>query len=104
LNGETEFNFLILELGVVGAAAFLVLFGAVIGRTLRRLRTISDADLRASLAALAAPLVGMVVMFFSTPVTAGSPGAPYFWAVAGVLAYWIGSARSRKPPARPSVS
>jgi hypothetical protein len=104
LNGETEFNFLILELGVVGAGVFLVLFGAVIRRTFGRLRTISDSDIRFSLAALAAPLVGMVVMFFSTPVTAGSPGAPYFWAVAGVLAYWLGSARNRESPLRSSVS
>ncbi len=104
LNGETEFNFLILELGVVGAGAFLVLFGAIIRRTFGRLRTISDSDLRFSLAALVAPLVGMVVMFFSTPVTAGSPGAPYFWAVAGVLAYWLGPARSRKSSVRSGVS
>jgi hypothetical protein len=112
LNGETEFNFLILELGVLGAGALLVLLGALIRRTFRWLRTILDPELRSSLAALAAPLVGMVVMFFSSPVTAGSPGAPYFWAIAGVLAYWLGPERSRKwgPersrkwPARTSVS
>jgi hypothetical protein len=104
LNGETEFNFLILELGVAGAVALLVLLGALIGRTFRRLRTISDPDLRPPLAALAAPLVGMVVMFFGSAVTAGSPGAPYLWAVAGVLAYWIGPARGRKLASRSSVS
>jgi hypothetical protein len=104
LDGETEFNFLILELGVVGAAAFLILFGALIRRTFRRLRTIADADLRGLLAALAAPLVAMVVMFFSSPVTAGSPGAPYFWAIAGVLAYWLGPSRALERAAQPSAS
>ena len=104
LNGETEFNFLVLELGVVGAGAFLFFMGALIHRTFRRLRIIGDPDLRPMLAALGAPLVGMVVMFFSTPVTAGSPGAPYFWAIAGVLAYWLGPARSRKCRARSNGS
>jgi hypothetical protein len=103
LNGETEFNFLILELGVVGAGVFLWLLAALICRTSRRLREIAEPDLRASLAALAAPLLGMVVMFFSSPVTAGSPGAPYFWATAGVLAYWLGPSNRRKRPALSSA-
>jgi hypothetical protein len=93
LDGETQFNFLIVEIGLAGACLLLALFVAVIARTFRRLRTIADADLRAQLAALAAPLVGMVVMFFATTPTAGSPGAPYFWGVAGVLAYWLTRAR-----------
>jgi hypothetical protein len=89
LNGETEFNFLILELGVAGACLFLGLFAAIIGRTFRRLRAIPDSELRTLLAALAAPLLAMVVMFFGAAATAGSPGAPYFWTIAGVLAYWL---------------
>jgi hypothetical protein len=89
LNGETEFNFLILELGIAGACVFLGLLAAVIRRTFRRLRAISDAELRALLAALAAPLLAMVVMFFGSTITAGSPGAPYFWGMSGVLAYWL---------------
>jgi hypothetical protein len=92
LDGETEFNFLILELGVAGTFAFLVLLAALIRRALRRVRSVGDPELRAFLAALAAPLLGMVVMFFSSAITAGSPGGPYFWAIAGVLAYWLRSA------------
>jgi hypothetical protein len=98
LNGETEFNFLIIELGVAGAAVLLALFAALIGQTFRRLRAIGEPNLRGLLAALAAPLVGMVVMFFSSSITAGSPGAPYFWAIAGVLAYWLEPSIRRKRP------
>jgi hypothetical protein len=94
LDGETEFNFLIVELGVVGAAVFLGLFVALIARTFRRLRTLGEPQLRGLLAALAAPLVGMVVMFFGATVTAGSPGGPYFWAISGVLAYWLDPSRN----------
>jgi hypothetical protein len=89
LNGETEFNFLILELGVLGACVFLGLLATLIARTFRRLRRVRDPDVRASLAALAAPLTGMVVMFFGSAITGVSPGAPYFWAIAGILAYWL---------------
>ena len=103
LNGETEFNFLILELGVVGAVVLLGLLAALIVRSFRRLRAIGAPDLRCSLAALAAPLMGMVVMFFSSAITAGSPGGPYMWAIAGVLAYWLGPSTRRKRPVLPSV-
>jgi hypothetical protein len=89
LNGETEFNFLILELGAAGACLFLGLLAAFIARTFRRLRAISDSELRISLAALAAPLPAMLVMFFGSAITAGSPGGPYLWAIGGVLAYWL---------------
>jgi hypothetical protein len=89
LDGETEFNFLVVELGVIGACVLLGLFAALILRTFRRLRKIGDPDVRASLAALAAPLTGMVVMFFSSAITPISPASPYFWAIAGVLAYWL---------------
>jgi hypothetical protein len=90
LNGETQFNFLILELGAAGACVFLGLLAVLIWRTFRRLRGIPDSELRILLAALAAPLPAMVVMFFGGAMTASSPGGPYFWAVGGVLAYWLG--------------
>jgi hypothetical protein len=95
LNGETQFNFLILELGVAGACLFLALLAALIWRTFRRLRAIPDSELRILLAALAAPLPALVVMFFGGAITASSPGGPYFWAVGGVLAYWMGSRDGR---------
>jgi hypothetical protein len=91
LNGETQFNFLILELGVAGAFVFLALLATLMLRTFRRLRAIADPELRILLAALAAPLPAFVVMFFGGAITASSPGGPYFWAVGGVLAYWLGS-------------
>jgi hypothetical protein len=87
-NNETEFNFLIIELGVAAACLFLGLVAMILART-RRLRAITDPELRVLLAALAAPLIGMVVMFFASSTTAGSPASPYFWAVSGALVYWL---------------
>jgi len=102
LDGETEFNFLLLELGVPGACVLLGLLAALILRTFRRLRTLSEPDIRSSVAAVAAPLPGMVVMFCGSVITANSPGGPYFWASAGVLAYWLGGRDTgkRQPRAR----
>jgi hypothetical protein len=110
LSPDTQFNFLLLELGIPGACVFLALFGAIICRAARRLRSIADPELRVMLAALAAPLLAMAVMFFGSAITAGSPGAPYFWAVAGVLAYWLraipsgNGGRQQRLPERRSAS
>jgi hypothetical protein len=104
LNGETEFNFLIVELGVAGAIALLALLGTFIRQALGGIRAIWDSDLRAMLAALAAPLLGMVVMFFGSVITTASPGAPYLWGVGGILAYWLGSPEARRALASPPRS
>jgi hypothetical protein len=104
LNGETEFNFLLVELGVAGAIALLALLGAFIRQALGGIRAIWDSDLRAMLAALAAPLLGMVVMFFGSVITSASPGAPYLWGVGGILAYWLGSPEARRALASPARS
>lgn len=104
LSPDTQFNFLLVELGVPGACVFLALFAALVCQAARRLRSVGDAELRVMLAALAAPLFAMVVMFFGSAITSGSPGAPYFWAIGGVLAYWLGSPfrASRRSVAPPS--
>jgi hypothetical protein len=105
LNPDTQFNFLLPELGVPGACVFLALFGALVCQAARRLRSIDDAELRVMLAALAAPLFAMLVMFFGSALTAGSPGAPYFWAIGGVLAYWLGSPfRGSRPSEAPGFA
>jgi hypothetical protein len=104
LNGETEFNFLIVELGVAGGIVLLALLATFIRQALGGIRAIWDSDLRAMLAALAAPLLGMVIMFFASVITSASPGAPYLWAVGGVLAYWLGSPEARRTLASPAHS
>jgi hypothetical protein len=92
-NGETEFNFLLLELGVIGTLLFLACVVRLIGFAFARIRRLSDPDLRIMLAALAAPLVALLVMFTSGVPTSGSPGGAYLWGVGGILVYWLGPAR-----------
>lgn len=95
LNGETQFNVTVLDLGVPG----LVLLAAFIALTLRRvlrLKRLPDATTRVQLVALAGPFVGIVALFFSASPLTGVPAGPYFWATAGILCYWVGA--YEKPP------
>ena len=95
-NGETEFNFLLLELGVVGMLIFLAFVLRLIVFAVVRIRRLDDPELRVMMAALAAPLCAMAIVFTSGAPTTGSPGGAYLWGVGGVLAYWLGSARPRR--------
>ena len=89
LNTETEWNFLVLEVGLIGIAVFLALNFRLIALALRRIRRLPDPTMRLYLSALAAPLVGLIVAGFGGATTATVPPAPYFWFVAGVLSYWL---------------
>jgi hypothetical protein len=89
LNGETQWNYLILETGLAGLTIFLWLNVRLMSAAMRRIRRIGDTEVRLQLAALAAPLFGLIVAGFAAPTTATVPQAPYFWLVAGILSYWL---------------
>lgn len=91
LNGETEFNFLVVELGIVGLLVFAALHLRLLALSVR-LRRVSDPETRLLLAGCGAPLFGIAVSWVTGPVSAGTPTAPYFWFVAGVLAFWLARA------------
>jgi hypothetical protein len=88
VNGESQFTFLLVELGVAG----LLIFGALQVRLLTlatRLRRIGDPRLRLLLAGCIAPMFAVAVSWIAGPVSATSPTAPYFWFTAGILAFWL---------------
>lgn len=89
LNTETEWNYLILELGIAGLAIFLIMNVRLAWISLSRIRRIADPRLRLQLAALAAPLFGLLAAGFTGATTTTVPQAPYFWLVAGILSYWL---------------
>jgi len=89
LNYETQWNYLVLELGLAGLALFLMLSLRLVAIAFIRIRRISSQRLRWQLAALAAPMIGLLVQGFAGITTASVPSAPYFWFVAGVLSYWL---------------
>jgi hypothetical protein len=88
LNGESQFTFLLVELGVAG----LLVFGALQIKLLAlaaRLPRIRDSELRLLLAACTAPLFAIAASWISGPVSASSPTAPFIWFTAGALAFWL---------------
>jgi hypothetical protein len=87
LNGETEFNFLVVETGIPGLLVMLA-FSIASLRTGIALRRTLDPELQRSLMALTAVLIALLVIWFDAPVTADSPSAPFIWLSAGCLVYW----------------
>lgn len=88
VSGESEFNFLLVEVGLPGLLVLLVFLLTVIARAVRRLRSEADPEVRLLVSALVAALIAIQVLWFGGPVTAAPPLACYLWLVAGALAYW----------------
>jgi len=89
LNSETQWNFLVVEVGIAGVVIYLAFVLRLMWLALTRVRRIADPSLRLCLSALAAPILAMLVAGFSGPTSASVPLAPFLWLVSGVLAYWL---------------
>jgi hypothetical protein len=88
LNSETEFSYLIAELGIPGLVTFLAFQLYLIGLAIRRSRRVPFAA-RPMTAAVAAPMLAMVPLWFVTATSATAPLSPYFWFAAGTFAFWF---------------
>lgn len=86
-NAETEFNFLIVEVGLPGLILLTVLTGRVIASGIR-LRRLPNVGVQRGLMALVAANVAMGVAWIIAPMTANSPTSPFFWFTAGAIVYW----------------
>lgn len=89
LNGESEFNFLLIELGIPGLLAVLGLMVMLLGLAFRQIPRIRDDDVRPLLAAMGAALAAIFFGFAGAPVTSGVPLGPYLWLTAGTFSYWL---------------
>jgi hypothetical protein len=89
LNAETQWNFLVLEVGITGVVVYLSFLARLLWLSLTRIRHVADATLRLYLAALAAPIFALLVAGFAAPVTTAVPSSPFLWLVSGILAFWL---------------
>ncbi len=89
LNSETEWNFLVIEVGIAGVLVYVAFLLRLSWLSLTRIRHVAQPSMRLYLAAFAAPICGMLVAGFSGPNTASVPYAPFLWLASGVLAYWL---------------
>jgi hypothetical protein len=105
LNSENEFLFTIVETGFPGMIALIGFTLTVFVIGLRRCRQEPDPEARLLLAAIIAPVAGMLALYAVSAVSPTTPSGPYLWAVAGIVSYWlISKPAERRRAARDTAS
>jgi hypothetical protein len=99
LNGESQYTFLVVELGIPGLLVFLAYHLRLLSLA-PRIRRFDDGELRLLLAGVCAPLFAFAGLWFAFAISAGSPGAPMMWFTGGILAYWLVDRVPDSPPGR----
>jgi hypothetical protein len=94
LDSENEFNFATTELGVPGMIAIVGFTIAVFLLALRRGREEPDPEVRVLVAAVVAPIAGMIVVYSVSAMTPTTPAGPYLWAAGGIASYWLVTRRA----------
>jgi hypothetical protein len=86
---ENEFSYLTLEAGIPGMLLVIGFTVAVCLLGIRYCRHEPDPEARILLAAITAPVVGILVLYSVNVPTPTTPGGPYLWAVGGIATYWL---------------
>lgn len=94
-NAESQFTFLIAEVGIPGLVVFLAFYVHLLTIVVRRLGSVGQRDHQLLLAGLAAPLFAFVASWIVGVNTVSTPNAPYLWFATGVLSYWLLTQRPR---------
>jgi O-antigen ligase len=89
LNTETQFSFLTVETGIPGMLVWAGFVITLIVLGLRRCRNEPDREARVLLAALIAPIAGILALSFISATSDSVPLSPYLWAVGGIVSYWL---------------
>jgi hypothetical protein len=88
-SAETQFNFVIDELGLPGLLLWIALSLMVIGLAVVGLPRVKDVEVRILLAGMFAAYIAFSLMGFDGPVTSGAAFGAYFWFAMGTAAYWF---------------
>jgi len=89
VSAETEYNFVIDEVGLPGLIVWVALTITLLTLVIRRLPKVKDVELRLYLAATFAPIVAYTIMGFSGPTMSSAAYGPYFWLSVGIASYWL---------------
>jgi hypothetical protein len=96
VSSETQFNFIVNELGAPGLVVWVALSVYMIAFIARGMRRVRDSNLAIMLAGTFAPFIAIFIEEFSGPTSASAAAGPYFWFVVGVAAYWFAGPGSAK--------
>ena len=104
-NTENEISYATLETGIPGMLVLIGFTGVLFVVALRRCRAEPDAETRILLAAVLAPVAGMLALYAVSPISATTPSGAYLWAAGGIVSYWLVTrhAAVRSAPLRADV-
>jgi hypothetical protein len=88
-SSETQYNFVVDELGTPGLVLWVVMSLYIAALTATQLRFVRDEELAILLAGAFAPFSALILMGFSGPLTTSAALGPYFWFAIGIAAYWL---------------
>jgi len=103
LSGESEFTFLVIEVGVVGLLVLLGFQLRLLWLSLR-VRRLRPETTRVLMSALCAPLFAISASWFVGAATVNPPPAPFVYFVAGMLAWWVITRPRAQAAARRAVA
>jgi hypothetical protein len=89
VDTENEVSFLLLETGIPGMVLLLGFAISICALGLRRCRREPDPETRVLLAAILAPIAGLLALYVVSAASPTTPGGPYLWAAGGIAAYWL---------------
>jgi hypothetical protein len=89
LNAESQFTFMIIEIGLLGLILFIGFQVRLLTLFLAGLRRLRDMEARLLIAALITPLVTFMATWIVGVTTTSSPNAPYIWFAAGAAVWWL---------------
>jgi hypothetical protein len=103
LNAESQFTFMIVEIGLLGLFVFVAFQARLLGLVLSRLRKLKDSESRLLLVALVTPLVEFIAMWVIGVTTTTTPSSAYIWFAGGAAVWWLcRSGRERAPAPGPA--
>jgi hypothetical protein len=105
VDAENEVSFATLETGIPGMLVLIGFTVALFVLAAKRCREEPDREARVLLAALLAPLAGILCIYAADAATPTTPSGPYLWAAGGIVAYWLIArpAAARRGAASPST-
>jgi hypothetical protein len=95
-SAESQYNYVALELGIIGLLFWVAISIAIVSLAIRGLRRIGDVELRLCLAGVFAAVIAFTIMGFVGPTMSNLPFGPYFWFALGIASYWLAGGRQRE--------
>ncbi len=100
-TSETQYNFIVDELGAPGLLVWTALSLYMIFMIARGMRMVRDGDLAIMLAGFFAPFISLFLESTTGAFTNSAVAGPYFWFAIGVAAYWFAGPGRRSPLMKP---